>query len=128
MRRLSRSRNGSMLVLISLIFLALTWAAAVTFEFKTEFKIEQLQIVCVDFNADDTIDMHVQNTGTATATITDAKVDDAIIDVTDITIDPGESYEITGISYAWINGTAYNIAVVTNTGATFIYRATSPSL
>jgi len=117
-----------MLILISLIFLVLTWVSALTFEFKTEFKIEQLQIVGVDFNADDTIDIHVQNTGTATVTITDARVDDAIIDVTDVTIDSGESYEVTGISYAWIDGTAYNIAVVTNTGATFTYGATSPSL
>lgn len=127
MRRLLRSRKGSMLILIPLIFLIL-WVGALTFEIKTEFKIEQLQIVCVDFNADDTIDIHVRNTGTATVTITDARVDAAIIDVTDVTIDSGESYEVTGISYAWINGTAYNIAVVTNTGATFTYRATSPSL
>ena len=117
-----------MLILISLIFLVLTWVSALTFEFKTEFKIEQLQIVGVDFNADDTIDIHVQNTGTATVTITDARVDVAIIDVTDVTIDSGESYEVTGISYAWIDGTEYNIAVVTNTGATFTYGATSPSL
>ena len=127
MRRLWRSRKGSMLILIPLIFLVL-WMGATTFEFKTELKTEQLRIVCVDFNADDTIDIHARNTGTATVTITDARVDAAIIDVADITIDSGESCEVTGISYAWINGAAYDIAVVTNTGATFTYSATSPSL
>jgi len=69
MRRLWRSRKGSMLFLIPLIFLVL-WVGATTFEIKTEFKTEQLQIVCVDFNADDTIDIHVRNTGTAIVTVT----------------------------------------------------------
>lgn len=40
---------------------------------------------------------------------------------------PGESYEVTGIHYAWIKETAYDIAVTTSTGNTFIYRVISPS-
>ena len=131
MRRLRRSKKASISILILLIFLLLAWMGALTFPFKTVMKTEQLQIVGVDFNGyggpGSTIDIHVRNTGSATAIITGVKVDDAIIGVTDIIIDPGESYEITGIYYGWISETAYNIAVVTNTGATFTYRAIPPS-
>jgi len=123
MRSLWRSRKGSISILILLIYLLLAWMGALTF---TVMKTEQLKILYVDFNTDNTIDIHVQNTGTATVTITDARVDDVIIDVTDIVIDPGESHEVTGISYAWMSGTTYDIAVVTNTGARFIYRTTAP--
>jgi len=129
MRRLWRSKKASISILILLIFLLLALMGIPTL---TVMRTEQLQIVGVDFNgyggAGSTIDIHVRNTGTATAIITAAKVDDTIIGVTDIIIDPGESREITGIYYSWISGTAYNIAVVTNTGATFTYSALSPSL
>ncbi len=132
MRRLRRSRKADiLLILILLIFLLSAWMGALTFPFKTVMKTEQLQIVGVDFNGyggpGSTIDVHVRNTGSATAIITGVKVDDTVIGVTDIIIDPGESHEITGIYYGWISETAYNIAVVTNTGATFTYRAISPS-
>lgn len=91
-------------------------------------KTEELRIAGVDFNAENTIDIHVQNTGTATVKITEVKVDYTVIDVADITIGLGESYEVTGVHYAWIKETAYDIAVVTSTGNTFIFRAISPSL
>ena len=129
MRRLWRSKKASISILILLIFLLIAWMGALTF---TVMETEQLQIIDVNFNgyggAGSTIDIHVRNAGSATVIVTAAKVNDTIISVTDIIIDPGESHEVTGISYSWISGTAYNIAVVTNTGATFTYRAISPSL
>ena len=125
MKRLWRNRRANLfLIFILLLFALSAWMGALTFTFK---KTEEPRIVGVDFNADNTIDIHVENTGTATITITEAKIDDTTIDVADITIGLGESYEITGIPYAWINETKYDIAVVTNTGNMFIYRAISPS-
>ena len=125
MKRLWRNREANLFLIFILVIFALSaWMGALTFTFK---KTEELRIAGVDFNADNTIDIHVQNVGTATVTITEAKVDYTIIDVVDITIGPGESYEVTGIHYVWTKETAYDIAVVTSTGNTFIYRAKSPS-
>ena len=121
-----RDREANLfLIFIFLMFALSSWMGALTFSIMIT---EELRIASVDFNADNTIDVHVQNVGTATVTITEAKVAYTIIDVADITIGPGESYEITGIHYTWIKETAYDIAVVTSTGHTFIYRAISPSL
>lgn len=127
MRSLWRSRKANSFwfyLVILLMFLLSAWMGAST---SIIMKTEELKIVGVDFNTDNTLDIHVQNTGTGTVTITDAKVDDTIIDVTDITIDPGESYEVTGIPYAWIEETEYNIAVITNTGSISMYIVISPS-
>ena len=125
MKRLWRNKEANLfLIFILLIFALSAWMGTLTVSIMLT---EKLRIASVDFNADNTIDVHVQNVGTATVTITEAKVDYTIIDIADITIGPGESYEITGIHYAWIEGTAYDIAVVTSTGHTSIYRVMSPS-
>lgn len=126
MKRLWRNRKANLfLIFILLVFALSAWVDALTFTFMIT---EELRIAGVDFNVDNTVDIHVQNTGWATVTITEVKVDYTIIDVSDITIGPEESYEITGIHYAWIKETKYNIAVVTNTGNTFTYRVISPSV
>jgi zona occludens toxin (predicted ATPase) len=125
MSRLWRSRKANVLLIwIFLMFFLSAWMGSLTFTFK---QTEELSIVGVDFNADDTIDIHVQNTGTVTVTITDVKVDYAIIDVTDISVHPGESYEVIGVPCAWVEETKYDIVVMTNTGNTFMYRVMSPS-
>jgi len=125
MKRLWRNRKANLFVIFILLIFALSaWMGALTF---TIMITEELRIVGVDFNADNTIDIHVQNVGTATVTITEVRVDYTIIDVADITIGLGESYEVIEIHYDWIKETAYDIAVVTSTGHTFIYRAISPS-
>ena len=126
MKRLWRSRKANLfLIFILLIFALSAWVGALTF---TIMITEELRIAGVDFNLNNTIDIHVRNVGTETVTIIEVKVDYTIIDVADITIGPGESYEVTGIHHAWIKETAYDIAVITSTGNTFIYRAISPSL
>ena len=102
------------------------WMGALTFTFM---KTEELRIVGVDFNvAPRTIDIHVRNSGTATAVITDAKVGDAILAIPagEITLAPGDSAEILAVVYPWVNGTAYNVALVTKMGNQYTYRATSP--
>jgi len=125
MSRLWRSRKANVLLIwILLMFLLSAWTGSLTF---TVMQTEELRIVGVDFNVDDTIDIHIQNTGTVTVTITDVKVDYMIIDVIDVTVHPGESYEVTGVPCAWVEETKYDIAVMTNTGKTFMYKAMSPS-
>lgn len=113
------------LILILLMFLFSAWFGALTFPVM---RTEELRIVGVDFNVDDTIDIHVQNTGMVTVIITDVKVDYAIFDVGDVTVYPGESYEVTGVPCAWVEETKYDIVVMTNTGSMFMYRVVSPSL
>ncbi len=126
MRRLWRSRRANIsLILILLMFLFSVWFGALT---VPVIRTEELRIVGVDFNVDDTIDVHVQNTGMVTVIITDVKVDYAIFGVGDVTVYPGESYEVTGVPCAWVAETKYDIVVMTNTGSVFMYRVVSPSL
>ena len=129
MRRLWRNRKAFALIVIALIFLlsiaVSAWMGALTFTFM---KTEELRIVAVDFNVGTprTIDIHVRNTGTATATITDAKVGDTLIGITNEDLPPGAGTEIRGISFDWVSGTAYNVAVVTSAGNIYTYRAAAP--
>jgi len=132
MRKLLKSRKALSPVVAAIILIAVTvavsiavaaWMGALTFTFM---KTEELKIVGVEFPSANQIDVSVRNTGTASAVITDAKVGDEVIDVTDETLDPGAGTTIS-VTYTWANGTAYNVAVVTAAGNVFTYRAVAPT-
>ena len=135
-----RSRKALSPVVAAIILIAVTvavsvavatWMGAITYLFV---KIEQLMIEDVDFTVPGKhgppgrrLTIYVRNTGTITVTITDAKIGGSIIPIDEETIEPGEEVRIKNIPFSWVNGTMYNIAVITETGNLFAYIAKAPS-
>ena len=135
MKKLFRSKKALSPVVAAIILIAVTvavsiavaaWMGALTFGFMGGS--EQLKIVSVQFagTTNKNITVTVQNTGTSTVVITSAKVNDQVIDITDVSLDAGSQTSIT-FDYTWSPGTSYNVGVITKAGNTFTYYATAPS-
>ena len=135
MKKLFKSKKALSPVVAAIILIAVTvavsiavaaWMGALTFGFMSGS--EQVKIVSVQFagTTNKTITVTVQNTGTSTVVITSTKVNDQVIDITDVSLDAGSQTSIT-FSYTWSPGTSYNVGVITKAGNTFTYYATAPS-
>jgi len=136
MKKLFRSKKALSPVVAAIILIAVTvavsiavaaWMGALTFGFMGGS--EQVKIVGVEFltGTPRQIKVTVQNAGTSAVTITAGKVGDTVISLdSEQTIDAGGSAQIT-FDYDWVNGTSYNVGVVTKAGNVFTYYATAPS-
>ena len=135
MKKLFRSKKALSHVVAAIILIAVTvavsiavaaWMGALTFGFMSGS--EQVKIISVQFagTTNKNITVTVQNTGTSTVVITSAKVNDQVIDITDVSLDAGSQTSIT-FDYTWSPGTSYNVGVITKAGNTFTYYATAPS-
>ena len=122
MKKLFRSKKA-----LSPVVAVAAWMGALTFGFMGGS--EQVKIVGVEFltGTPRQIKVTVQNAGTSAVTITAGKVGDTVISLdSEQTIDAGGSAQIT-FDYDWVNGTSYNVGVVTKAGNVFTYYATAPS-
>jgi len=135
MKKLFRNKKALSPVVAAIILIAVTvavsiavaaWMGALTFGFMSGS--EQVKIISVQFagTTNKNITVTVQNTGTSTVVITSAKVNDQVIDITDVSLDAGSQTSIT-FDYTWSPGTSYNVGVITKAGNTFTYYATAPS-
>jgi len=140
--KLLKSKKALSPVVASIILIAVTvavsiavaaWMGALTFTFM---KTETYNIVSATFNdttgyANNTITLSIQNTGTASFTITtNAKVNGISRtvngDLTARTIAAGTTANITIITVGWENGRTYNIEMVTAQGTKITWIANAP--
>ena len=136
MKKLFRSKKALSPVVAAIILIAVTvavsiavaaWMGALTFGFMGGS--EQIKIVGVQFAGtgnNKNITVTVQNAGGSAVVITNAKVNDQVIDIPDVTLEAGDQTSIT-FDYTWSSGTSYNVGVVTKAGNVFTYYATAPS-
>ncbi len=137
--KMLKSRKALSPVVASIILIAVTvavsiavaaWMGALTFQFTTT---EQLEIQGAQFNgnssaAGNTIDLIVQNTGTADLTVNRYKLGSGgtLQTITDIAVPQGGRVTVTCTNVGWSTGTTYDIYLVTSSGKQFMYRATAP--
>ena len=144
MKKLWKGKKALSPVVAAIILIAVTvavsiavaaWMGALTFTFMST---EQLEIRGATFtgtsdNANNTIVMNVQNTGTSDLTVASYKlgvsatsytITNVLVEqgatVTDLTLTTGSDGE------QWVSGTTYDIYLITSTGKLFPYRATAP--
>jgi hypothetical protein len=103
---------------------------ALTFTFMGT---EQLEVQGATFGgqagqANNTITLQVQNTGTADLTVDKYKlsVGGAQVDITDVEVTQGQSGSVVCTAAGWTSGTTYDIYLITSSGKQFPYRATAP--
>ena len=126
-------------VVASIILIAVTvavsiavaaWMGALTFTFM---KTEQLEIQGCTFsgtsgNSSNTVILTVQNTGTASLTVSKYKIGNtgtvtALSSA--VSVPQGNTTTVTG-PLQWYSGTTYDIYIVTASGKQFMTRATAP--
>jgi flagellin-like protein len=136
-----KSKKALSPVVASIILIAVTvavsiavaaWMGALTFTFM---KTEPYNIVSVNFggttnSSSNTIVLRVQNTGTASFTVTkDAKVNGVaktLLNSLEVTIAAGSTQDVTISNVQWINGRTYNIEMITAQGTKITYIANAP--
>jgi flagellin-like protein len=143
MKKLWKGKKALSPVVAAIILIAVTvavsiavaaWMGALTFTFMGT---EQLEIQGATFsgtsnNANNTIVLTVQNTGTSDLTVEKYKlgVGGTQHDITgDGSVNQGVSASITcptGENDPWTSGTTYDIYLITSSGKQFPYRATAP--
>jgi flagellin-like protein len=143
MKKLLKSKKALSPVVAAIILIAVTvavsiavaaWMGALTFTFMAT---EQLDVQGATFsgtsgNANNTIVLAVQNTGSADLTVDKYKlgVSGTQRDINDVPVTQGDSTTVTCTTgadgEAWTTGTTYDIYLITSTGKQFPYRATSP--
>ena len=121
-------------VVITVSVAVAAWTGALTFGYMAT---EQLDVQGATFsgtsgNANNTIVLAVQNTGSADLTVDKYKlgVSGTQHDITAVAVAQGDSTTVTcttgADSEAWTTGTTYDIYLITSTGKQFPYRATAP--
>ena len=137
--KMLKSRKALSPVVASIILIAVTvavsiavaaWMGALTFTFM---KTETYNIVSVTFggtsnSTTNSITLKVQNTGTASFTVTTAaKVNGVAKTLTaEVTIAAGITGNVTIPSVGWINGRTYNIELITAQGTKISWIANAP--
>ena len=132
MKRLLRSRKALSPVVAAIILIAVTvavsiavaaWMGALTFTFMG---YEDISIEAVTWSGDNlSLDIIISNTGTKDVTINCIKINYAAIADTDVTPNTPFPFKTTDadktltITYTYVNGSAYDIAVVTSSGYEF---------
>jgi len=143
MKKIWKGKKALSPVVAAIILIAVTvavsiavaaWMGALTFTFMGT---EQLEVRGCSFvgnstSPTNTIELTVQNTGTADLTVDEYKlgVGGTAHDIADVKVNQGESATIictTGAhNVAWTSGTTYDIYLITASGKQFPYRATAP--
>ena len=133
MRKLLKNRKALSPVIAAIILIAVTvavsiavaaWMGALTIGFMGT---EELKITDVDFTGDTSVDIWVQNTGSTTVVVVETKVGGQ-----SYTLDPEETFlagdkkSVNWVGTGLVQGTSYNIEVVTAKGNRFVSRATYP--
>jgi len=137
--KILKSRKALSPVIAAIILVAVTvavsiavaaWMGALTFTFM---RTEQYNIVSVTFSGisdaeNNSIIVKIQNTGSSSFTIdTSAKVNGESKTLTSqVTIDGGETKDVTIPNVKWSNGNQYNIELITTQGTKITYIATAP--
>jgi flagellin-like protein len=144
MKKLLKSKKALSPVVAAIILIAVTvavsiavaaWMGALTFSFMGG--AEQLDVQGATFsgtsdNANNTIVLTVQNTGTGDLTVNKYKlgVSGTAHTITDVLVAQGASTTVTCTTgadgEAWTSGTTYDVYLITATGKQFPYRATAP--
>ena len=105
------------------------WMGALTFTFMRteELKIKTHRWV-ISGGAATNIELRVQNTGTAALTMDDAQVNNLAAPGHNATatMNPGASIWVR-IPYGFVNGTKYDLAILTLSGNKYTYMAKAPS-
>jgi flagellin-like protein len=139
MKKLWKGKKALSPVVAAIILIAVTvavsiavaaWMGALTFTFMGT---EQLEVQGATFGgqagqANNTITLQVQNTGTADLTVDKYKlsVGGAQVDITDVEVTQGQSGSVVCTAAGWTSGTTYDIYLITSSGKQFPYRATAP--
>jgi flagellin-like protein len=133
MRKLFKSKKALSPVVAAIILIAVTvavsiavaaWMGALTFTFM---KTEELKIQSHTWASDKSyIMLSVKNTGTSALTLASARVNDvAATSNATFTLNPGETKNVQ-ITYAFVSGVKYELAVLTATANKYAYVATAP--
>jgi len=132
MKKLLGNRKALSPVVAAIILIAVTvavsiavaaWMGALTFTFM---KTEELKILNVSFEEQPArfINITVQNTGTTDLVINEVKAGGKS-EIKTKTILAGQKDSLT-LDLQWVEGTTYEIQLLTATGNKFLYRATAP--
>jgi flagellin-like protein len=126
MRKMLKSKKGLSPVVAAIILIAVTvavsiavaaWMGALTFTFMAT---EEVSITSMSFTgAGASITVQVKNTGTAKVTITEAVVTPPgdTIDITDTSIDAGDTGSITiTLTQNWTAGQKYKVTLLSSSG------------
>lgn len=136
MRKLWKCRKALSPVVAAIILIAVTvavsiavaaWMGALTFTFM---KTEELKITNIVWGTGNTnAVLTLKNSGTATLTINQVKVNDqtATMSPTSVTLNPGDPTTLTVTRTGnFTSGTKYEFAFQTATGNKYPYTATAP--
>jgi len=139
MKKLWKCRKALSPVVAAIILIAVTvavsiavaaWMGALTFTFMKTEELKVINIVWGASNANAVLT--VKNSGTATLTVNQVKVNDGTATMTvgganTVTLDPGISATITVTRTGnFTSGTKYEFAFYTATGNRYPYTATAP--
>jgi flagellin-like protein len=135
MRKLMKSRKALSPVVAAIILIAVTvavsvavaaWMGALTFTFMAT---EELRITELDYGTAGEIGVICNNTGTAKITIREIWVNNVKQNTwssgSSDTVNPGSGETFT-ITYAFVAGNKYEVALVTASGNRFTYTGTAP--
>ena len=139
MKKLLKSKKALSPVVAAIILIAVTvavsiavaaWMGSLTFTFM---ETEQITFTQVEFlGSGDTINVTLQNTGSADMVITQATVNGygisgEVDDFNDVTVDAGDSAEIAiNPTSSWTVGKAYAIELLSSKGNKYAYTETAP--
>ena len=137
MRKIFKSKKALSPVVAAIILIAVTvavsiavaaWMGALTFTFM---KTEELKVISHTWGTG-YVDLSVKNTGTGALTISEVRVNDAVMPAGNVTytptgqtMDAGASKTIR-ITRTFAPGVKYEFAALTATGNKFTYVATAP--
>ena len=131
MRKVFKSKKALSPVVAAIILIAVTvavsiavaaWMGALTFTFM---KTEELKIQGHTWGTN-MIYISVKNTGTSALTLASARVNDVVATSNaTATLQPGET-GVVEISYAFVSGVKYELALFTASANKFTYVATAP--
>jgi len=136
MRKLWKCRKALSPVVAAIILIAVTvavsiavaaWMGALTFTFMKTEELKTTNIVWGTGNTNAVLTM--KNTGTATLTVNQVKVNDgaATMSPLSVTLNPGDQTTITVTRTGnFTSGTKYEFAFYTATGNRYPYTATAP--
>ncbi len=131
MRRLWRSRKALSPVVAAIILIAVTvavsiavaaWMGALTFTFMG---YEKLEITTIKWSPNTSFNITIKNTGTKDLTISHIEVNHVGLSNTLVSPQPPMPFKTTDsaktliITYTYVNGTAYDVSVVTSGGYKF---------
>jgi len=133
LRKIRKNTKALSPVVASIILIAVTvavsiavaaWMGALTIGFMGT---EEIKVTGVTFNANATVTLAVQNTGTSAVTIAEGHINgDANVLVAEVTLDANDNANI-NLPLAWTAGDNYLFQLRSSKGNAFPYTASAPS-